>query len=96
MAGKYWLLPVASRPLRDLSAQVKEQFRDIYFDRANFAAGAAQAGRVRELCRLSQSEQLWRDNCADWAGINRSVCVPADLLVHGTGIEARAATDAGK
>src|SRR6266550_274901 len=73
---------------------MQQQLGNVDLDRTHFTASTAQTRRVWQLRRLAQSNQLRRDDCADWSRINRAVSVPADLLIDRTRVQARATTNA--
>src|SRR2546422_5556166 len=83
-------------PCDHLGAQMEEQGRDVDLEGADVPAGTEETGGVGEGGRARQSEQLGAQHRADGTGIDRPVRVPADLAVHRTGVETRAAPDAGE
>src|SRR5438477_809043 len=77
-----------------LRAQMQQQLRNVDLDRTHFTTGTAQARRVRQLRRFAQSNQLRRDDGADWSRVNRAVGMPANLLIDRTRVQAGAAANA--
>src|SRR5262249_39077446 len=74
-------------------SETQEQLGKVDPDGAHFAACAAQAARVRKVAPVPLTPKSRREHGADRSWIHAAVRVAADLLVDGTRVEARAATN---
>src|SRR5262249_40639397 len=72
---------------------MQQHIRDVYLDRAHFAAGAAQRRGERQMGRFVGSDELRSDYRANWTGIYPAISVAAYLLIDRTYIQASAAAN---
>src|SRR4051812_39352764 len=88
------LVPGPETPLELLLAQLALKIRQRNLHGAHDAALIAERGRLRQVERILDADVRRREYGADGPGINPAVGMAADVLVDGTVVHARAATDA--